>query len=410
MLTEAQNQRLTQVGKGTPMGELFRRYWQPVAAAADLQDDPVKEVHVLGETLVLYRDRQGRLGLVGERCSHRGTALVYGIPEEGGLRCAYHGWLFDGLGQCIEQPDRGALSSERGDARYSVPAYPVQELGGLIFAYLGPTPAPLLPYWEPLVEADVLRSIGSVVVPCNWLQCMENGLDESHVRWLHGYFGNYMLERQGRKDLQYPLQPHAKFAFQTYEFGMLRTHAGTNDRPSPIIFPNITGGPTAMLFRVPIDDTHTWAIQYRVHQIPAGVDAPPQETVQVYYPPLPGLDEKGQATWPVMDVSGMQDVLMWHARGPIADRSTEDLDEDDQGIVLHRQLLEENMLRVDRGEDPIGVVRDPSKNACIRLGQDPEDARADRPRVPGTARAYAASPNRYDPVATQIRQLAGRSA
>ena len=99
--------------------------------------------------------------------------------------------------EAFEQPDRTAPEASEL-ARYSIAGYPVEELGGLVFGYLGPKPVPLLPRWEQLVEESALRSIGSVLVPCNWLQCMENGLDESHVEWLHGYFGNYMLERQGR--------------------------------------------------------------------------------------------------------------------------------------------------------------------------------------------------------------------
>src|SRR2546427_13114945 len=111
MLSQAENERFTQVGPRTQMGELFRHYWQPVAASAELSEDPVKQVRILGETLVLFRDRQGRLGLIGERCSHRGTAMVYGIPEPEGLRCPYHGWLFDNQGRCLEQPDRAVAEA-----------------------------------------------------------------------------------------------------------------------------------------------------------------------------------------------------------------------------------------------------------------------------------------------------------
>lgn len=406
MLTVEQNERLTRVGPRTPMGELFRRYWQPVAASADLKDDPVKQVRILGETLVLFRDRQGRLGLVGERCPHRGTAMAFGIPEPEGLRCAYHGWLFDREGRCVAQPDLEKLALDSAESEhYAIAAYPVEELGGLIWAYLGPTPAPLLPRWELLVQEGGQRSIGSVVVPCNWLQCMENGLDEAHVEWLHGYFGNYMLERQGRKDLQHEIAIHRKYDFETYEFGMLRRHTGTNDPPAPIIFPNITAG-GMMLFRVPIDDTHTWAIQYRVHRVRPGVEMEPQDVVPVYKPPLPGLDDDGHPTWPTMDVSGMQDMVMWYARGPIADRTHEELDENDSGIVLHRKLLEENMDRVARGEDPMGVFRDPAKNVSVAFIPRDGDGRAERPERGGSARNYVAAPDRYDPVATHIRELA----
>ena len=104
MLSVKENERLTRVGPGTPMGELMRRYWHPIAASKELQENPTKSVRLLGESLVLYRDRQGRLGLIDEACAHRRVNLLYGIPEERGLRCPYHGWLYDETGQCLEMP------------------------------------------------------------------------------------------------------------------------------------------------------------------------------------------------------------------------------------------------------------------------------------------------------------------
>ena len=104
MLTTAENEMLTRVGPGTPCGELMRRYWHPIAPTVQLEDDPVRKVRILGEDLVLFRDRGGHLGLIGPRCPHRAMHMEFGIPEEGGLRCPYHGWLFDGTGRCLEQP------------------------------------------------------------------------------------------------------------------------------------------------------------------------------------------------------------------------------------------------------------------------------------------------------------------
>ena len=182
------------------MGELLRRYWQPIGAAVELDDNPVKPVKLLGESLVLYRDRQGRFGLIGDTCPHRRTSMLYGIPEEEGLRCPYHGWMFNGTGQCIEMPAEAPDSTF--PSRVKMPGYPVQELCGLIFAYLGPEPVPLLPRWDMFVWDNVLRDIGSTIIPCNWLQIMENSLDPVHVEWLHGRFSDYVLERLGRPDLQ----------------------------------------------------------------------------------------------------------------------------------------------------------------------------------------------------------------
>jgi 5,5'-dehydrodivanillate O-demethylase oxygenase subunit len=143
MLSKEENEQLTHVGPGTPMGELLRRYWWPVAGSSELTEHPVKQVKILGESLVLYRDRKGRPGLVGDTCPHRRVAMIYGIPEEDGLRCAYHGWKFNRDGRCIEQPAEAPDSTYKD--RLSIEAYPVEELGGMLFAYLGPQPAPLLP-------------------------------------------------------------------------------------------------------------------------------------------------------------------------------------------------------------------------------------------------------------------------
>jgi len=146
MLSAQENERLTRVGPGTPMGELMRRYWHPVAAAAELDTHPVKPVKILGESLVLYRDLQGRLGLISDTCPHRRISLEYGITEMEGLRCPYHGWMFDQTGQCIDMPAEPADSTF--PCRVKIAGYPVEELGGLIFAYLGPEPGPLVPRWD----------------------------------------------------------------------------------------------------------------------------------------------------------------------------------------------------------------------------------------------------------------------
>jgi len=198
MLSVKENERLTRVGPGTPMGVLLRRYWHPVAASAALTENPVKLIKILGESLVLFRDRQGRLGLIGDTCPHRRISLLYGIPEEEGLRCPYHGWMFDCTGQCIEMPAEAPESTFKN--RVQIPGYPVAELGGLIFAYLGPPPAPLLPRWDLFVMDGVWRDIGVTTIPCNWLQCMENSLDPVHTEWLHGHYYNYVMQRKKALD------------------------------------------------------------------------------------------------------------------------------------------------------------------------------------------------------------------
>src|SRR3954454_10821495 len=159
MLSQEQNELLTSVGPGTPMGELMRRYWIPIAAASELKNKATKKVRILCEDLVLYRDLSGNLGLIDERCPHRKVSLVYGMPQQEGLRCQYHGWCFNEKGNCMDQPNEPENSTFKN--RIKTKAYPVQEMGGLIFAYLGPAPAPLLPRFDGFVVENAVRMIGS---------------------------------------------------------------------------------------------------------------------------------------------------------------------------------------------------------------------------------------------------------
>ena len=417
MLTQEQNDRLTRIGPGTPMGEVFRRYWQPIASAGEFDDEPVKQVTILGETLVLYRDRQGRLGLIGERCPHQGIAMVYGIPDWEGLRCAYHGWTFDQTGACVDLGE-DAMTPNADTFKESVrmPAYRVEELGGLIFAYMGPEPAPLLPRWEPLVMPGVWRSVASLVAPCNWLQCMENQVGDTHVEWLHGRFRHYAEERLGRAEERVPSEYVGRSAapdfneFERFEFGMLKRRANRDNwggEPSnrevarvaedgaPIVLPNMQIR-TQIQYFVPIDDTHTWALTYRIHRVPKELGIPEQQRVPIYELPLPGIDEQGHPTWSLLDNNQGQDRLVLYARGGIADRTQENLGTGSKGIVLLRELLEENIQRVQRGEDPIGTVRDPAVNErLLRSGDDGAD---------GDGRRLS-RPDPYDPAEAELRAL-----
>jgi len=181
-LSLEENETLTRVGPGTPGGEMLRRYWHPVGFSSELKGRPIRR-RLLGEDLVLFRDDQGRAGLLALRCSHRGTSLEFGHVEDGGLRCCYHGWLYDVEGRVLEQPGEPPESTFRNRVRH--PAYKIQELAGIVFAYLGPEPAPLLPRYDVLVREDGARSLGARIVHCNFLQMVENSVDQHHFKWLH---------------------------------------------------------------------------------------------------------------------------------------------------------------------------------------------------------------------------------
>ena len=366
MTTQEQNDRLTRVGPGTPMGNLLRRYWQPVGTASELEKEPVQKVRVLGENLTLYRSERGEYGLIGDRCPHRCLSLEYGIPDQKGLRCAYHGWLFDAKGRCLEQPfeDR-TLTENRYKDKITIKAYPVQDLGGLIFAYLGPTPVPLVPRWDLLVREDLDKVIEIHRLPCNWLQCMENAADPVHFEFLHALYGNYQLKKLGRPPAMVAAR-HVKIEFDRFDYGIMKRRLLEGESPDvddwttghPLLFPNIlavgsTNAPT-LQFRVPVDDVHTIQFAYRTTMRKAGATARP---MTVRHSSL--FDEDGKIT---ADNIPAQDMTGWVGQGPISDRTQEHLASSDKGVVLYRRMLVEEMERIERGEEPMAVIRDPREN------------------------------------------------
>jgi 5,5'-dehydrodivanillate O-demethylase len=383
MLTQAENDRLACVGPGTPGGDLMRRYWQPVAATAWLTSNPVQPVRILGEDLVLYRDKSGGLGLLQQRCPHRGVDLRFGIPTEQGLRCMYHGWHFDAEGRCLDQPLEPAGSAFKDKTHAT--AYPVEELGGLVWAYLGPSPTPLLPRWDLFVWPDAFRHIGGVVLNANWLQCMENSVDTAHVEYLHGHLWNYVVFDRGngtgdlqsdkvlRKNIDAFTRRHVRLAWDTIEHGMLKRRLREGDDPetnsgwtsgNPIIFPYMirVGGPIRNEFqmRIPIDDTHTWHLDYIVFAPGHDIPVPAQDEIPYYEAPL--FDEKGNA---ILDYIVAQDFAAWWAQLPIADRTAEQLGTSDEGIILFRKMLSEQIRIAQDGGDPINTFRDPAANRSI---------------------------------------------
>ena len=389
MLTVEQNERLTRVGPGTPMGELMRRYWHPVAAVAELSRNPVKAVRILGESLVVYKDRKGNYGLIDDTCPHRRISMEYGIPENEGLRCPYHGWLFDGTGQCLEMPAESPESTF--PSRVKIKGYPAQELGGLIFAYLGPEPVPLLPRWDLFVMDNVVRDIGWTVIPCNYMQAMENSLDPTHAEWLHGKYFDYEWQRRGRADQPMPGRgngravntnslgavtsgsTHKKIGFDVFEHGIIKRRVMEGFDEShpmwrighPIVFPTMLRVGHNFQIRVPMDDTHTWHLMYGVYPPPPGETADEQEEIPFYEIPL--KDETGRF---VTDFVLGQDLMAWVTQGGIADRREEKLGESDKGIILYRRMLREQMALVEDGGEPMNTFRDPAQNEIIHLFQE----------------------------------------
>jgi 5,5'-dehydrodivanillate O-demethylase len=368
MLTKEENERLTRVEPGTPCGELLRRYWQPVLIASELTaEKPTRRVTVLGEELVVFRDQQGNYGCMAEHCAHRGASLAYGFVEDCGIRCPYHGWKYATTdGQCLEQPFEPVGSTYKD--RIKQRAYPVQKLAGMLFAYMGPEPAPLLPRWDVLVREDGERKIQSMPpLLCNWLQAEENTADTTHTYYLHGH----MLKLQGSNAGAYFYRPIVKYEWGPCEWGITKSCYYGGDRPEveirpPLVFPNILripqGREECLHWRVPIDDTRTQVYIMMFTPSPDGRRAeqpedPPVEYLEQDIPP---------GEFDLKEFYG-QDRMAWETQGAIFDRSQEHLGATDRGIVMFRQLLAEQIKVVEQGGEPIALVRDPRKNEIIEF-------------------------------------------
>ena len=221
MLTAEQNDELTDIAPGTPMGELLRRYWYPVAFTRELEEFPVKHAKLLGEDWAVYKTNSGRYGIVPEACPHRRASLAYGVVESNGIRCPYHGWLFGLDGECLEQPAERDETTFRDRVR--VQAGAAQELGGLVWAYVGPQPAPELPRFDVFVM-DGVRDIGWADLPCNFVQIMENAVDPHHVEFLHGRYFQFVGQQQG-------FDAPASFAKKHVKVGLRRLRVGDHQAP-----------------------------------------------------------------------------------------------------------------------------------------------------------------------------------
>ena len=358
MLDQQTNELITRVGPGSPMGELLRRYWMPIAPKSEIDEKGKRQIRLLGEDLVVFKDATGRYGLVAEHCSHRGASLFYGKVEEDGIRCPYHGWKYDVNGKCLEQPAESGDSKHKENIRH--PAYPVEELGGVLFGYLGPSPAPLLPRYDILVRDDWVRRIElHPVLDCNWLQPMENAVDPAHLYWLHGYTGGARTARDERND------------FEVFEYGLYKYHYDEKRiEVHPLVFPNILRGPGNVAhFRIPMDDTHT-GILYVIYSPTADGKPNGQKEVPYKYigPIKEPYDDYGFLRYQHhMKTFASQDGMAWETQGLMADRTKEHLGSSDKGVVMLRQLFRLQLEKIKNGEDPIGIIRDPAKNDLIEF-------------------------------------------
>lgn len=378
MLSPDDAKTLSEVAAGTKIGELLRRYWMPIAAVSELDQHPITPVRVLGEDLVLYRDQAGTYGLLDRWCPHRRFDLAYGTTEACGLRCSYHGWRFDEAGRCLEQPFEDTQSSSptfRDNTRTA--SYPIQVSGGLIWAYLGPAPAPLLPDWAGFYIPGY-TIVSFLHVPCNWVQIMEGFYDPVHVEWLHDRW-SYRLHE---KEVPETRPRHTAFRWIDFEYGVVfqRKLEGSDrwlaDRT--VLFPNIDGAGGQgwyLTWLVPIDDLNT-LVAYRL-TITSWKTAFGQIAIspkaQFDQPRIPchrtsaALDAQRGPTKDLGSHLISQDAAAWLSLGPLVDRTRERLSQTDAGVIMFRKKLLEQAAIVANGGDPLGTIRSPEKNRRITL-------------------------------------------
>ncbi|HZT09047.1 MAG TPA: aromatic ring-hydroxylating dioxygenase subunit alpha, partial [Chloroflexota bacterium] len=288
------------------------------------------------------------------------------------------GWLYDATGACIEQPFEPAQSLMRHTLRH--PAYPVQKLAGVLFAYLGPPEKqPLLPRWDILTWDKGTRVIEiRPVLNCNWLQAEENTADVTHTYFLHAY----TFKTKGRPQMGGGFgRPFVRYGFQQFEWGLLKSWTYEGPRGGTgwgnlLVFPNMLRLSGSMHWRVPIDDEHTRIVRVEFRPSVDGLPVEQAEEPPVSYEPS-WVNEKGEYH---MDTFSSQDGMAWETQGAIFDRTREHLGASDHGIMILRQMLFDAIAAVQRGDDPRGLVRDPASNGSIDL----EGWLAERDQAAGT--------------------------
>ena len=372
MLTDDRNRQLTQVGPGTPMGEVLRRHWHPIAGVDEMDRQAIKAVRLLGEGLVLFKDLSGNYGLTDRHCAHRRADLSYGFVETTGIRCSYHGWQYDARGQCVAAPFEDQVDPQcRLRQKVRLKAYPVQAKAGLLWAYLGPLPAPELPDWEPFHWQNGFVQAVFAEVPCNWLQTQENSIDPVHFEWMHA---NWSRRLRGHTGGYAPT--HLQLAFEEFEHGFLykRISEDTDERHPLWTIGRVCLWPNGFFlgdhfeWRVPVDDENTLSVTWSFIRVPHEAEPFVQTTIPTWQAPV----RDAQGRWITSHVIN-QDIVAWAGQGRIADRSRENLGASDRGIALLRRQLFNDIEAVQAGRDPKGVLRDPARNQQVFLPSDSRD-------------------------------------
>jgi 5,5'-dehydrodivanillate O-demethylase oxygenase subunit len=372
-MDHAENDLLTRTGPGTAAGETLRKYWLPVGFSHEIHSDAPKLVRWLGEDLLLFRDQFGRIGLTEPSCPHRGASLDYGWIEAGGIRCCYHGWVFDVNGRCLEQPGEPPDSVLKD--KIKLKAYPVRELGGMIWAYMGTGEPPELPNYHFLMRDDGERDLSGYVRECNYMQQLENALDPVHATILHGRpvhglpaapewmerpeftvaatdtMAYYVARRQGPES---GTEWHREVAYVPPI--MVVHHGGSLPGDSLAEMVDVA-------WRMPIDDynTRTFTLKF----FPNGTGKRGNDEKQAR-PKPPPLMRGTRRQWDMATING-QDNAAQVGQGAIVDRTREHLGYSDRGVIQVRKLWQSVIEMSAAGGEPANLIRDPAQNRLVHV-------------------------------------------
>jgi phenylpropionate dioxygenase-like ring-hydroxylating dioxygenase large terminal subunit len=353
---------LTRVGPGTPCGEYLRRYWQPVAFARELGDVPLR-IQIMGEELVVFRDKAGRVGLLQLHCAHRGTSLEYGLISARGIRCCYHGWMYDVDGRILETPGEPASSTLKD--RLCQGAYPTHEFGGLVFAYMGPPERkPVFPLYDTFdLPGYTLMPAGKFPLPCNWLQIKDNSMDPVHTSFLHAISSGYQFTEAfgALAELDWAETPYGMVYIATRRLGDL-----VWVRVADFMTPNIhqftreledatkekaSSRPVVIRWAVPIDDTHTWNME--LAQVDPAWGLTPE---QIGSPGFGQSDDRSYAE----RQRHPADYDAQASQREIAVHALEHLASTDRGVIMFRKIVRDGIRAVASGRDPSHLLRAPA--------------------------------------------------
>jgi len=377
---------LTEVGPGTAGGEYLRRFWQPVAFVRELGPAPLR-VRILGEDLVVFRDRAGQIGVLHLHCAHRGTSLEFGIPVERGIRCCYHGWVYDVDGRCLETP--GEPAGSRLCERVVQGAYPTHEFTGLVFAYLGPPDRrpPFPRYDSYAVPGLVLMPAAKFALPCNWLQVKDNSMDPVHTAFLHALSSGYQFTEA------FGVVP--ELDWMTTEAGMVyiatrRVGELVWVRVCDFMPPNVhqftreieeatqaksASRPVIIRWAVPNDDGQT--TNFELAQVDPAWGLTAEQVAQ------PGFGQSDDRPYAERQRQPA-DFDAQSSQRRIAVHGLEHLASTDRGVIMLRRIVRDGIRAVARGEDPPGlgasdgkVIRTFTQDTVLRVppAADPEEDR-----------------------------------